>query len=357
VTDPTPATPRFALPPLENDLLLRAVNHLPVPRVPAWLMRQAGRSDPEYLAYRERAGLGLRELFRHPGHAVEISLLPRRIGVDAIILFQDILTPLAPMGADFDFAPGPVLAEPVRTAERVASLRPYDPAAALGFVGESIAGVLDRLEGALPLLGFAGAPFTLAAFMIEGRSPGAALPATEAFIRDQPEAFGDLTHRLTDMTLAYLNYKLDCGVHAVQLFESLGHLASREVYERYIQPSHRRIAAGLQARAPLILFVRGSPFPDLMLASGAAVLSVAENVTVGDMLARGGGRVAVQGNVDNRLLAEGTPEQVAAAVHRCLAEGGGRGHILNLNHGILSHTPFENVCRFITAAREVGFFA
>lgn len=340
------------VPPLQNDLLLRAINHQPVPRAPVWMMRQAGRSDPEYRAYRERAGLSLFDLFRSPEHAVRISLLPRRFGVDAIIIFQDILTPLEPLGAVFQFTPAPRLAEPLRTRDHVAALRPYDPHRPLGFIADSIRGVLGELDGALPVIGFAGAPFTLAAFLIEGQSPGEGMPHTLALLREQPVVFGGLVERLTAMTIDYLNFQGEAGVHAVQLFESVGNQIPREAYEAFVQPSHERIFAGLRPQLPAILFVRDSPFPDLMLKSGAAVLSVGRDTSLREMLAMGGGRVAVQGNVDNRLLAEGSPADVEAAVKACLAEAGGRGHILNLNHGLLPETPFENVLRFVQTARQ-----
>jgi len=337
-----------------RPLLLRAMDHEPVPRVPVWLMRQAGRCDPAYRAYRERVGLDLYALFRAPEHGAALSLLPRRWGVDAIILYQDILTPLAPMGADFRFAPGPVLENPLRDAGQLRGLRRLDPADDLPFVGQEIALVRQELVGALPLLGFAGAPVTLAAFLIEGGSP-ATLTRTLALATEQPQAFQALLDTLTVMTVDYLNYQARCGVDAVQLFESVGDLLPRPFYERFAQPSHVRVFEGLQPGLPGILFVKGSPFPDLMLASGARVLSVGAGVSLAEVLHQGQGRVAVQGNVDNRLLATGTSAQVADAVRACLKQGGGRGHILNLNHGVLPETPFGNVLAMIQAAREVRF--
>jgi uroporphyrinogen decarboxylase len=342
----------YPIPPLKNDLLLRAVNREAVPRVPVWLMRQAGRSDPEYRAYRERVGLDLYDLFRSPEHAVPISLLPRRIGVDAIIMFQDILTPLTPMGADFKFNPGPLLERPIASADRIEALQPYEVEAELGFVALTIRGLLEELGGALPVLGFAGAPFTLAAFMIEGKSPALELGPVLAFIREEPAAFAALLERLTAVTIAYLSYQVAAGVHAVQLFESMGERIPRPIYEQYVQPSHERIFAALSPKAPTILFVRGSPFPDLMLRSGAAVLSVGANTPLAAIQGHGG---VVQGNVDNQLLATGTPDEVEAAARACLTAGGGRGHILNLGHGILAETPFENVRRFVETTHAFAF--
>jgi len=337
-----------------NDLLLRAMAREPVPRAPVWMMRQAGRSDPEYLAYRERAGLPLYDLFRSPEHAVPITLLPKRFGVDALILYQDILTPLEPMGAVFHFTPGPVLAEAVRDAAAVSTLHPFDPAAHLGFIAESIAGVLSEVDGELPLLGFAGAPFTLAAFLIEGTSPTRGMDRTLALAREEPGLFGDLMARLTEMTAVYLAFQADAGVHGVQLFESVGDQIPRDLYETFAQPSHTRIFSALKDSSPglpTILFVRESPFPELMAESGAAVLSVGAGTSLAEMKRLYGDRLAVQGNVDNRLLVEGSPAQVAAAVKACLDSTGGQGHLLNLNHGLLPDTPFANVLAFVEAAR------
>jgi len=340
---------------VQHTLLLRAVRHEPVPRVPVWLMRQAGRSDPAYLAYRDRTGLDLHALFRSAEHAFALSLLPRRFGVDAIVLYQDILTPLEPMGADFRFVPGPVLAQPIRDAAAV-RLKSCDPAARLPFIGEAIHALKRELGSDLPLIGFAGAPFTLAAFLIEGSSPGS-IERTLAFASEQPQAFGDLMERLTRMTVDYLNYQAACGADVLQLFESVGDGIPRALYERFAQPSHQRIFGALNPALPAILFVKGSPYPDLMLESGAAVLSVGTNVSLRDLLARGKGRIAVQGNVDNRVLAAGTARRVAEAVRSCIAESGGRGHVLNLNHGLLPETPPANVLAFVQAARAVRLSA
>lgn len=336
----------------KNDLLLRALRREPVPRAPVWMMRQAGRSDPEYLAYRERVGLSLYELFRSPEHAVHISLLPRRIGVDAIIIYQDILTPLEPLGAVFHFTPGPELSDPIRSAGQVERLTAFDPSLRLGFFQTAIQGALRELDGELPLLGFAGGPFTLAAFMIEGKSPPLELPNTLAFMRDQPQAFSKLMDLLTTMTAEYLTFQGAAGVHAVQLFESLGDRVSRELYETHIQPSHQRIFSLLPDSLPTILFVRDSPFPDLMLDSGADAVSLGSKTPLKEIQERAKGRIAVQGNVDNRLLVTGTPEEIARATVSCLQETGGQGHILNLSHGLLPETPFENILTFVRTARE-----
>ena len=175
---------------------------------------------------------------------------------------------------------------------------------------------------------------------------------TLTLAREQPEVFGDLIEKLTEMTAAYLNYQASCGVHIVQLFESVADQIPQDLYERFAHPSHQAIFSALPPELPAILFARGSPYPDLMLESGAAVLSVGEQVHLGELLQRGQGRVAVQGNVNNRVLLNGDSAAVEQAVRDCIAQAGGPGHILNLNHGLLPDTPFENVLRLIQAAHE-----
>ena len=344
----------FPIPPLKNNLIHRAINHESVPRVPVWMMRQAGRSDPEYMKYRENSGRSLYQLFREPEHAVPISLLPQRFGVDAIIMFQDILTPLTPMGSDFLFVPGPMLEQPISHQTQVQALKEFDVEQELSFVGETIHEILRQLDGDLPLLGFAGAPFTLAAFMIEGHSPGNGMQKTLAFAVEQPDAFQMLMDKLNRMTVEYLKYQIESGVHAFQLFESIGDQIPKPLYERYAQPSHEFVFSTLSQEIPGILFVRGSPFPDQMIQSGAAVVSMGSEANLEEIAQKANGRVAIQGNVDNQLLVNGNQEQIESAVNKCIQSTGGKGHILNLGHGLLPQTPFENVLGFVKSAKKVS---
>ncbi|SVD32043.1 uncharacterized protein METZ01_LOCUS384897, partial [marine metagenome] len=203
---------------LKNDRLLRVLKHLPVDRVPVWLMRQAGRTDPEYIQLRKNDGRALEELFADPEIAIKISLLPKRLGVDAIIMFQDILTPLTPMGAGFHFAPGPILEKPVRTMAQVKALRLPDPETELRTVAQILSGLKTELAGELPVLGFAGSPMSLAFFMIAGSSPNKKINEVLAFIVEQPSFIQALLELLTEMTVDYLNYQIASGADAVQLF-------------------------------------------------------------------------------------------------------------------------------------------
>ncbi len=335
----------------KNDLVLRAARRERTERTPVWLMRQAGRFDPEYRAIRQRNAMPLEAAFRTPELSAEISLLPKRFGVDAIIFFQDILTPLAPMGAEFLFRPGPVLETPIRTRRDVDALRSYDPADELPFVAETLRVVRESLDGELPLLGFAGAPLTLAFFMIEGCSPGTAPHRARAMMNDDPATFRLLLDRLADMTIDYLSMQIESGVDAVQLFESSAGLVTPFEYRAFAHPYQTKILSALAGRVPTILFAKSTSAVKLMASTGADVLSVGSCVDLEWERSRFGDRVAFQGNVDNHLVATGTPAEVVDATHACLRAGGGTGHILNLGHGLLKDTPVENVLSLIEACK------
>ena len=336
-----------------NDLILQAARGRRTERTPIWLMRQAGRFDPAYRALKEKCGLPLEEMFQSPELAAEITFLPERLGVDALILFQDILTPTAPMGAPFIFRPGPVLNKPIRTRRDLQRLRDFEPADELPFVAESIRLVQRDLAGRLPLLGFAGSPLTVAAFLIEGSSPGGRLTHTRVLMDRDPDLLHALLDRLAAMTASYLRMQIDAGVNAVQLFESIGDLLTESEYRTFAHPYHATVFQRLRGSVPLILFVKEQPLTELMIESGADVLSVGTCVDLAAARQQHGDRVALQGNVDNRLLADGSPAEIEAAVEACIRAGGHRGHILNLNHGLLKETPFDNVCRLIDTCKAV----
>lgn len=352
----------------KNDLLLRAARRRPVERVPVWMMRQAGRSDPKYRALREKIDLPLERLFRtipcsysdqEVEWAIEISLLPRRIGVDAIIVYKDILTPLCPMGVHFRFAPGPVLDSPIRTRAQIEALQPLnDPASQMAFTGKIISGLRETLDGELPLIGFAGSPLTLAFFMVAGTSPMAAGGGVSDAARsvfqmmdEEPELFHELLQRLTQMTINYLNYQISEGAQAVQLFESIADQIDLPRYQTFVQPYHQQIFAALDSSTPSILFAKECSYLSLMLESGANVLSVGKCVDLAIAQKEAKGKVAFQGNVDNALLRDGTCDEITDAVNRCLQRGGKIGHILNLSHGLYRDTPFENVKHFVRTAK------
>jgi len=338
---------------IKNDRLLRVLNHLPVDRVPVWMMRQAGRTDPEYNQLKKNDGRALEKLFADPEIAIKISLLPKRLGVDAIIMFQDILTPLTPAGAGFHFAPGPILEKPVRTMAQVKALRAFDPGVHLQSVSQILKGLNAELKGELPVLGFAGSPMSLAFFMIAGRSPNQKLAEVLAFIEEQAEITQALLDWLTVMTVDYLNFQIASGAHAVQLFESFADVIPLEIYKKFVQPTHEKIFSALATTAPSILFTKESPHLDLMLQSGASVLSVGDCIDL-EHAQKQAPEMIFQGNVDNKTLADGTKEDITQAIQKCFEQTGRKNHILNLNHGLLERTPFENVQHFVNAAKEFG---
>ena len=209
----------------------------------------------------------------------------------------------------------------------------------------------QALDGDLPLLGFAGAPLTLAFFLLEGKSPGRDPQHARALMREEPQTFHILLERLADMTAAYLAYQIESGADAVQLFESCADLLNEDEYRTFAHPYHVRVFSKLAAKVPTILFAKERSSLELMVETGADVLSVGQCVDLADAKRRHGDRVAFQGNVDNQLLVSGTLEQIDAAVRECVRAGGHEGHILNLNHGLLKETPFENGCRVIEACK------
>ncbi|MBI1318144.1 MAG: uroporphyrinogen decarboxylase [Candidatus Hydrogenedens sp.] len=336
----------------KNDLFERAARGERTERTPVWLMRQAGRTDPEYLKLRESVGLPLEALFRHPELATRISLLPQRLGVDAIIFYQDILTPLSPMGGHFVFAPGPVLENPIERVEDLDRFEPYDIAAQLPFVRETLLSIRGELDDSLPVLGFAGAPLTLAVFLIEGGSFSHSAPKSLHWLHENPAAVHRLLERLTAMTIAYLQYQAECGVAAVQLFESAAFLLDDPLYEQFALPYQQAIFAALKPYVKSIVFARDWNRLDHLAAAGADIISLPASISITEARSQLGASQVLQGNLDNKMLVKGAPAGIAAAAEACVREGGHQGHIFNLSHGLLKETPFENVQCVVDTVRN-----
>jgi uroporphyrinogen decarboxylase len=334
-----------------NDLFQRAARGEITERTPVWLMRQAGRTDPAYIALKERAGLPLEDLFRHPELAAEISLLPKRLGVDAIIYFQDILTPLTPIGAHFVFAPGPKLAEPIRSTAQIDALTSFDPAMELPFIGETFRLLRESLDGELPVLGFAGAPMTLAVFMIEGGSFAGGETALQ-FMAEEPAAFHRLLEKLTDMTVDYLKYQAEVGAVCVQLFESAANIVDMAQYREFGLPYQQRIFEAMGGVVPTIMFAREWDDVESLGEAGADIVSLPSTISIKNARDVLGDNQVVQGNLDNGLLARGSLEEIEVATRSVIKAGGHRGHIFNLSHGLLRDTPYENVQHVVRVARE-----
>ncbi len=336
----------------QSERLISALRGEEPPTVPVWLMRQAGRTDPAYRKLKEDAALPLEELFRHPELAAQISLLPRRLGIDGIIFFQDILTILSPMGAHFVFAPGPTLQQPIESPRDLDALAPFDVNADLGFVGETFDRIHAELGGALPVLGFAGAPLTLAIFVLEGKSFGTSADRAMAFLREHPATVHAFLEKLTDMTIEYLIYQADHGAVAVQLFESAAFLLDMDTYREFALPYQQCIFSALKEVTPTIQFAREWNDLETLDAAGADVISLPASISITEARARLGEDRVFQGNLDNGLLATGSPEAIAAAARDVVAQGGHRGHIFNLSHGLLRETPYENILQLVEVVHE-----
>jgi uroporphyrinogen decarboxylase len=335
--------------------LLRACRGEPVDRPPVWLMRQAGRYLPEYRRVRE--GVGFLEMCRDVDRAVEVSLQPvRLVGSEAVILFSDIFVPLAGMGVEVEFQPGPVLASPVRSAAQVEALRVPDPRESVPYVFEILRALRRELEGPrIPLLGFAGAPFTLAAYLVEG-SGSRSFSTLKRMMYREPELLRCLLARLTELTVGYLEAQVEAGAQAVQLFDTWAGLLAPADYREWVLPAHREIAAKLdRERAPLVLYVgNGAHVLDSMVESGADVLSLDWRVEMAEAARRIGSRAAVQGNLDPCALHAPRQEIFRRVREIARAAGAARGHVLNLGHGCLPDTPVEGVRAFTDAARALA---
>ncbi len=337
-----------------TERLLRSCRGEPVDRPPVWLMRQAGRYLPEYRAVRK--GCTFLELCRDVDRAVEVSLQPLElVGTEAVIFFSDIFVPVPAMGVELDFAPGPKIARPLRDAAQVAALGVPDPRESVPYVFEILGALREALAAErVPLLGFAGAPFTLAAYLVEGGG-SRHFSTLKRMLWRAPEVLRTLLDKLTDLTVAYLNAQIEAGAQAVQLFDTWAGLLDEATYREWVLPIHRAIAAKLDRQAaPLILYVNDGPhLVDAMLDAGADVISLDWRADLADAARRAGRRASVQGNLDPCAL-QAPPQRIAAQV-RALAEAGraARGHVLNLGHGVLPDTPVEGVRAFVDAARAL----
>jgi len=329
-----------------RDRFLRACRREPVDATPVWFMRQAGRALPEYRAIRERATL--LEITRDAALCAEVTLQPvRRLGVDAAILFADITTPFAGLGVDFDIREGvgPVIERPVRTAAAVAVLRPFEPEASVAPLLEAIR--LVRAESPVPLIGFAGAPFTLACYLVEG-GPSRDFVRTKTLLHGEPETWDRLMAVLTEMTVRYLSAQVAAGAQAVQVFDSwVGGLSPLD-YERAVAPwMHRLFTAVGELGVPSIHFGVGTAgLLRLQAAAGGDVVGLDWRIALADGWSLVGER-GVQGNLDPVLLL-GSFDGVAESARWILDQAAGRpGHVFNLGHGVLPATDPDDLARLV----------
>lgn len=333
-----------------KELFLRAARCEAVPRVPVWMMRQAGRYLPEYREI--RAKHSFLEVCKTPDLAVEVSLQPfRRLGVDAIIIFSDILIPAEAMGLKLELEDkGPNLPEPVRTAEDVRKLRIFDPERETGFLMEALRRAAKAAGPDVPVLGFAASPWTLACYMVEGRTKEG-FATVKSFLYNEPKVFRELLAKIAKATAPYLKAQIAAGAAAVQIFDTWCGELTIEDYSEFVLPAVQELIAEVGHAAPVIYYTKASHhLLPAVVKAGADVLSVDWRVPLAELRKLAGPRVAIQGNLDPaRLFA--SPQTVRAATLSILSELRGHGHILNLGHGILPTTPVENAQVFIETGR------
>ncbi|HEU4421835.1 MAG TPA: uroporphyrinogen decarboxylase [Pilimelia sp.] len=340
--------------PTEDAAFLKACRREPVPYTPVWFMRQAGRSLPEYRAL--RADIGMLESCRTPELVCEITLQPvRRHGVDAAILFSDIVVPVAAAGVALQIVAGtgPVVTDPIGTEADIDRLRPLEPAD-VSYVDEAVRLLVAKL-GPTPLIGFAGAPFTLASYLVEG-GPSRTHARTKAMMYGQPAVWHALCERLAQITLTFLRVQVAAGASAVQLFDSWAGALSEADYRRYVLPHSSAVLAGLaDAGVPLIHFGVGTgELLTAMAEAGADVVGVDWRTPLDRATARIGPGRAVQGNLDPCVLLAPWPV-IETEVRRVLAEGrAAPGHVFNLGHGVLPETDPDVLTRVVELVHRVS---
>jgi uroporphyrinogen decarboxylase len=318
---------------------------------PVWLMRQAGRYLPEYREMRKR--LKFLELCADVPGAAEVSLQPfRRFGMDGVVFFSDILIPLPPMGIEVRLDEGgPKLPDPIRTMDAVEKLRGFDPTVETGFVPAILRTLKKELDGKAALIGFCGAPWTLATYIVEGGG-SKSFVETRTLMNREPRVLEALLAKVADTCGDYLSAQIEAGADVVQIFDSWAGDLSRADYDRFARPATERLIGRLKNRSgvPVIHFASGSThLIDSFAKMPVDVLSIDWKLPLDEARKRANGK-ALQGNVDPGVLL-GTPEGVAVAVRAVRKAAGPVGHIVNLGHGILPPTPPENVAAFVAAAR------
>jgi uroporphyrinogen decarboxylase len=346
-----PNMPTQAVPINRKDLFLRACRGEAVSRVPVWMMRQAGRYLPEYREI--RAKHAFLEVCKTPQLAVEVSLQPfRRLGVDAVIVFSDILIPAEAMGLHLELGDaGPNLPDPVRSKRDVEKLKMFDPETETAFLPEAIRRIVKSLGPEVPVLGFAAAPWTLACYMVEGKTKEG-FATVKSFLYHEPKTFRELLHRIAQATIPYLKAQIAAGATAVQLFDTWCGELNLQDYQDFALPAVQEIISGIGGTVPVIYYTKASlHLLPAVARSGADVLSVDWRVDLAEARNLLGPKIILQGNVDPAVLL-GPPEKIRQATLGTIGSLFGRGHILNLGHGILQNTPVENAKLFIETAQQ-----
>ncbi|MBI5483669.1 MAG: uroporphyrinogen decarboxylase [Deltaproteobacteria bacterium] len=337
-----------------NTRFLDACWGKPVDRTPVWLMRQAGRYLPEYMAVRSKCTF--LELCKTPELAAEVTIQPVDIlGVDAAIMFSDILTPVEPMGMKLDFVPGPVFESPIRSMADVEKLRIPEMEQDVPYVLETLRILRRELASKVPLIGFGGAPFTLACYMVEGKG-SKDFAQIKRMMYSAPDIYAALMEKITMMSIEYLNAQIKAGAQCIQIFDTWGGILSPADYERYVLPYTTQLINGLnRMTTPVIHFVKGAgTMLDTVKKAGGDVMGLDWHVNLGAARDVLGPQMAVQGNLDPTVL-YATKEIIEREVKRVLDENAGRpGHIFNLGHGILPTVPPENAIFMVECVHRLS---
>jgi uroporphyrinogen decarboxylase len=346
---------------LKNDLLLRALMREPVERTPLWIMRQAGRYLPEYRKVREQAG-DFMSVCSNPDLACEVTMQPlRRYKLDAAILFSDILTIPDAMGLGLYFSPGegPRFERPVQTATAIRDLQRPDVEQTLGYVFEAVRTIRRELNGSVPLIGFAGSPWTVATYMVEGRS-SRDFATIKGLAAENPAALSMLLDTVAETTTDYLNAQVAAGAQAIMVFDTWGATLSAEDYRRFSLASMQKIVDGLTResdgrRVPVILFTKGAgALMTDMVATGCDALGVDWTTDLATARKYVDDKVALQGNLNPATLRE-SPEVIRQGVADVLASyGTGPGHVFNLGHGITPDIDPEHLGVLVDAVHELS---
>ncbi len=341
-------------PELKDCRLLRAARNETTDTTPVWIMRQAGRYLPEYMAVRSK--VTFIELCKRPDLSAEVTLSAQQIlGVDAAILFADLLPILEPMGLDLEYAKGegPVIHNPVRTSAEVDRVKPLDDVSSLHFVFETVKLVRAALPANIPLLGFAGAPFTLASYAIEGGGSKNYI-GTKRIMYGDRGAWHSLMTCLVTSLIKYIQAQIDAGCQGIQLFDSWAGCLSPSDYAQYVMPYTKAIIDAVPSNIPVINFLTGNPaLLPLQSQAGGQVIGIDWRIDMADARRQLGPARGIQGNMDPVLLLSDT-ETMRREVTRIINAAGRRAHIFNLGHGVFPEVPPENVKTLVKLVHEIG---
>lgn len=347
---------------LKNDRLIRALFRKPVDKTPVWIMRQAGRYLPEYRASRRKAP-SFMDFCKNPQLACEVTLQPlARFDLDAAIIFSDILTVIDALGFNLEFVSGvgPVVHDPVQSAADLETIFAEEALEKLHYVYAAIKLTVRELDRKIPLLGFAGSPWTVACYLIDGQNHNNQFQTTRKMMYQDPELLHRVLQLLTKITIHYLDKQIEAGADAVMLFDSWGGILPAGLYSTFSLQYMQKIAAALhlkhaERKVPVIFFTKnGGLWLESIAEAGCDAISLDWTIDLGEARRRVGDRVALQGNLDPVVLLS-TPTAVRSAVQKVFTSfGSGVGHVFNLGHGIDKNTPIENVAALIDSVREFG---